>query len=150
MYDVGDKLVFTGDNISISTYKVSGIEDYQIDGIKGLLDVDYPSECQVDKSELLSALDRIALFVDTYDKSAIKVLFGKEEIELQNMKSNSEVIQYQSVEKPIIFSCVIDVQLLTEELKAITDDLVTIQYGISNSIKLLGDNITKIISLFDE
>ena len=146
-----DVLVFTTPDCVVYGHKMEGIEDYQIDAITQLLTQDFDSFCKVSKTDLLAALDRIALFVDQYDNKAITLTFTKDGLNISSKQSSGvEVLPYIASDKFKAYTCKIDIVMLTTQVKALATDAVTIHYGNERSIKMTEGNITQVIALLEE
>ena len=146
-----DVLVFTTPDCVVYGHKMEGIEDYQVDAITQLLTEDFDSFCKVSKTDLLAALDRIALFVDQYDNKAITLTFTKDGLNISSKQSSGvEVLPYIASDKFKAYTCKIDIVMLTTQVKALVTDAVTIHYGNERSIKMTEGNITQVIALLEE
>lgn len=150
-----DVLVFTStgdeaDECSVYGYQMSGVDEYSIDELSALIEEDFESSCKVSKGDMLSLLERISLFVDEYDEHMITLTFTDAGIDVSSKKSNGvETIPYMSSEKFKPYTCPIDISVLIAQIKASSTDALTIQYGNECSIKLVDDNITQVIALFE-
>lgn len=156
----GEKIsvMYTDTNIVCSTNDctvygkfMEGIEDYSIDAITGLVDTEFDSFCSVPKSALLQLLDRLSLFVGTYDKNAVYLTFTQNGLQISSKAANGvELINYVASENFRDFTCAIDIQMLTQEVKAIQNDVIEIYYGEDNAIKMTDGNITIIVALMED
>lgn len=127
---------------------LEGIDDYKIDAISAVADQPYPSCCKVDKSALAQLLDRLSLFVDTYDKNSIYLTFTKEGLEVSNKKDRgSERIPYIESTDFEDFTCCIDINMLKTQVKAYQSDALEILYGQESRIKFVDGNIRQILAL---
>lgn len=130
---------------------MEGIEEYAIDAISGLVNTDFTSFCSVPKNALLQLLDRLSLFVGTYDKNAIYLTFTQSGLQISSKAANGvELIDYVSSEDFKDYTCAIDIQMLTQEVKAIQNDVIELYYGEDNAIKMTDGNITIIIALLED
>ena len=133
--------------------ELPGIEDYPIEAITPYItEMEFPSSCEVPKTTLLQLLDRLSLFVGTYDKNSIKLVFTKEGIQFSSVNSSgTELVPYvDSKDFKNEFICSIDVVQFTKQVRAQTGETVKIYYGIDNAIKLVQDKLTQIIALLEE
>ena len=127
------------------------IEDYAIDAIMGLVNTEFDSTCVVPKSALLQLLDRLSLFVGTYDKNAIHLTFTQNGLQISSKAANGvEIIDYVSSSNFRDFTCSVDIQMLTNEVKSIQNDSIELHYGEDNAIKITDGNITIIIALLGD
>lgn len=130
---------------------MEGIEDYAIDAIMGLVDTEIDSFCSVPKNAILQLLDRLSLFVGTYDKNAIHLTFTQNGLQVSSKAANGvEIIDYVASDNFKPFTCAVDIQMLTQEIKAIQNDVIELYYGEDNAIKMTDGNITIIVALLED
>lgn len=149
VYADGDKILFVSEQGSVYGTVPSGIEQYSIDDIQGLVNQSTDYTCTVSKSALFNLLDRIAMFVGIYDNGKITLSFGKNGIEVTSRYAN-EVIAYTKVSGAGEFVCQTDVNTLMTHVKAQTGSEITIAYGNDNAIKLIDGDITCVVALLEE
>ena len=146
-----DVLMFTTPDCVVYGYKMSGIEEYDVEAINTLLDEEFENTCRVNRNDLLLLLDRISLFVGAYDGHEITLTFTDSGIDVSSKQSNGiETISYHDVKSQSNYTCRIHVAELIQQLKANTADLVEIQFGNDRSIKLVDGNVVQVISLFED
>ena len=127
--------------------ELEGKDNYQVDAISGLLDLDFPSECSVSKDALLQALDRLSLFVGPYDKNGIYMTFTRDGLHLSSRKSNGvEVIPYRTSKEFKDFTACINIEMLQTQVKAHVLDDIQLCYGLDNALKIVDGNVTQIIA----
>lgn len=144
-------VVFSTSDCVVCGKFMEGIEDYAIDAIMGLVDTEINSSCSIPKNAILQLLDRLSLFVGTYDKNAIHLTFTPNGLQVSSKAANGvEIIDYVSSENFKDFTCTVDIQMLTQEIKAIQNDIVELYYGEDNAIKMTDGNITIIIATLDD
>ena len=130
---------------------MEGIEDYAINAISGLVDAEFDSFCSVPKTALLQLLDRLSLFVGPYDKNAVHLTFTRDGLQVSSKAANGvEIINYTASDNFKDFTCAIDIQMLTQEIKAIQNDVIELYYGEDSSIKMTDGNITIIVALLED
>jgi len=130
---------------------MDGIDDFAIDPIMELVNTEFDSKCCIPKGQLLQVLDRLSLFVGTYDKNAIHLTFTREGLQISSKAANGiEVIDYVSSDNFKDFTCSIDIQMFANEVKSIQNDVIELYYGEDNAIKLVDGNITIIIALLED
>jgi hypothetical protein len=130
---------------------MEGIEDYAIDAISELIDLDIDSHCSIAKSEIMALLDRLSLFVGPYDKNAVQLTFTKNGLQVSSKAENGvEIIPYISSDNFVDYTCQIDIQMLTQEVKAIQSDAIELYYGDDNAIKMKDGNVTIVVALLDD
>lgn len=107
--------------------------------------------CKVPKSLLISALDRLALFIQPYDMNGAYFTFGRQGINIKSKKSSSnEVINYTESKDFKSFICCVDIPMMKSQLEAYPEEVVTIWYGLDNAVKLTSGKVTQVISLLED
>ena len=151
VYVSDNDIVYSTHDCIVCGKFMEGIEDYAIDAIMGLVDTEFESFCSVPKSALLQLLDRLALFVGTYDKNAVYLTFTQNGLQVSSKAANGvELINYVASDNFKDFTCAIDIQMLTQEVKAISNDVIELYYGEDNAIKMTDGNITIIVALLED
>lgn len=150
-YLTDNDVVFSTPTCTVCGKLMEGIEDFAIDPIMGLVQTEFDSVCSVPKNALLQLLDRLSLFVGPYDKNAIHLTFTSQGLQVSSKATNGiEMINYISSENFKDFTCAIDIQMLINEVKAISNDVIEIHYGEDNAIKMIDGNITIIVALLED
>lgn len=148
---IDNVLVFSSPDCIVYSTKMEGLEEFAITAIKSLVDSEFESVCKLSKSGLLQVLDRLSLFVGTYDKNAITLTFTKEGLQISSKSSNGvETINYIESKKFKNFICHIDIEFFVSQIKAQVSDAVTLYYGNNNAIKMVDGNMTHIVALLQE
>lgn len=130
--------------------KTDGIETFPIDALKGLIESDFPSKCKVSKDAVLEMLDRLSLFVSSYDKKAITLSFTNEGILFSSKKSNgTELVPFIESEKFAPYTCDIDIEFLRSQIVVQEGENINLSYGSDIAIKMETGNITQIVALIE-
>lgn len=146
-----DTLIFKTAKTVVYGHVMEGIADYKIDAISSLLDEQFGSSCKVEKSSLLQLLDRLALFVGTYDKNSVYLTFTKDGLIVSSKQdSGSEMIPYRESNNFKDYTCCLDIELLRSQVKANQSGIIEILYGNDSSIKMVDGNIKQIVALADD
>ena len=122
-------IVFETPDCTIAGKFVDGIDDFAIEPITNLIEQEFDSHCAVPKNDLLQMLDRLSLFVGTYDKNAVDLTFTNQGLQVSSKASSGiEILPYVNSENQKDFTCDVDIQMLVQEVKAISNDLIDIYY----------------------
>lgn len=141
-------ILFSTPECDVYGYKMDGIEDYQVDAISQLLATPFYQICKVSKDSLLATLDRIALFVGTYDNKAIRLTFTPEGINVSSKKTDGvELVSYTESENFKPFTCLIDIDTLISQVKANIPDTVELHYGHDKFVSITNGIVTQILAL---
>lgn len=147
----GNDIVYETSDCIVCGKFMEGVEDYAIDEISDLVDTEFDSYCSVPKSVLMQLLDRLSLFVGPYDKNEVYLTFTKEGLQVSSKAANGvEIIDYASSKNFQEFTCSIDIQMFTQEVKAIQSDMIEIYYGEENAVKMVDGNITIVVALLED
>lgn len=150
MYKDGS-ITFVSDTIKVYGKKMSGIEDYSIDAINNLISVTTDSSCSVSKTDILQLLDRLALFVNPYDKNGIRLTFTEDKL-IVDSRSNSgvEAIEYLSKSNVKELSCLIDIEMLQSQIKSVPSDTITMYFGLDTALTISHDKLTNMVAFLDD
>lgn len=150
---IADKtlLTFIADDMVVQGAVMEGIEDFPADDVKAYLDEAFTSSCKVPKDLLLATLDRLALFIEPYDKNGAYFTFGRKGINIHSKKdASTEIINYVESKNFEPFLCCVDIPMLKEQLQANPDDTVKICYGNENALKIESGKVTQVIALLED
>lgn len=140
------------DNIILCGKLMEEVESYPVTAIQNLANSESNNYVKINKKELLQAVDRLNIFVDEYDKNAVRVVFSEKALRLKNLKDSSfEILDVIETNIKKDTSVTLDVCLFENQLNAYPEDIVSIYFGAKNSIKLISENRSQIIAtLIDE
>ena len=142
--------IFRSGNDELYAPNVSGVETFPKDSLNGLIDSEFKSYCKVDKSAVLEMLDRLSLFVSSYDKKAITLTFTENGIMFSSKKSNgTELVPYIDSKDFVPYTCDIDIEFLRSQIVVQEGETVNISYGSDIAIKMDTNNVTQIVALID-
>lgn len=146
-----DTLIFSTDRTVVYGHVMEGIDEYKIDAISSLLDEQFGSSCKIEKSALLQLLDRLTLFVGTYDKNSVYLTFTKDGLLVSSKQdSGSEIIPYRESNNFKDYTCCLDIELFKSQVKANQSGVIEILYGNDSSIKMVDANVKQIVALADD
>lgn len=145
------KIKFVSSNCTVYGTTPNGIDDYNIIGVTNLLQTEFPHSCQVSRQVILGALDRIKLFVSTYDEGAITLAFNKSNITISSKYTTGieEIPYLQELDGDVDFIGEIEINSFITQIHSQVSDTVNLQFGLSNALKLVGDDITSVVALFN-
>ena len=147
----GNSIQFVTEDVVIDGALMEGIEDFPANEVNAYLDEAFTSSCKVPKDLLLSVLDRLALFIEPYDKNGAYFTFGRKGINIHSKKdASTETINYVESKDFAPFVCCVDIPMLKEQLQANPDDTVKICYGNENALKIESGKVTQVISLLED
>jgi len=146
-----NEIMFTDKNCVAYGHLMSDIDEYNAEAVIKLVDTDMPYTCDVNRNTLLNSLDRLSLFVSTYDKNAVTLKFTNEYLEITNVNSNAvERIKYAYLTNTSDASYSVDIEMLEKQLSVQSGDTVEIGYGNDIFLKLVDGDTTQLIPLLVE
>lgn len=151
VFELDKKLIFETDCEYIIHNVVVNIEDFPVDSINNLVNSDFEAKCTISKDVVLNILDRLSLFMSSYDNKGIDLTVTANGIVLQTIAgSGVEIVPFISTEKFIDYHCRINVEILRGLLSTYETDNVEFSYGNPVAIKLSAGKITQIAALMEE
>lgn len=146
----GSKILFQTPTVAISGVELEGIEDYPIDAIDSFINTEFTSNCVLNKQALLNVLDRLSLFIASYDNNTLSMVFTNEGVIISSKRTNgTELIKYENVENFKDFVCNIDIELFRSQVHAQEGEFVNLWFGHQRVIKMVCGNITQIVALLE-
>ena len=147
----GNTIQFVTEDVVIDGALMEGIEDFPASEVNAYLDEAFTSSCKLPKDLLLSVLDRLALFIEPYDKNGAYFTFGRKGISIHSKKgASTETINYVESKDFAPFVCCVDIPMLKEQLQSNPDDTVKICYGNENALKIESGKVTQVIALLED
>lgn len=143
-----DYIIAVAEGFVLRTKLSGNPDEFNIKGLKKMLNFKLDSYCKVNKKSLLSLLDRLSLFVGEYDDGAIIVHFTENGMEISSLKSDGvETVDYMEFSNFTDLTIKINITRLIVLLKGYLSDSVDIHYGSDACIKLTDGNTTEVLAL---
>ena len=129
----------------------SGVDAYPADALKGLLDLEIKSMCKVSHTAVMDMLDRLSLFVSSYDKKEITLTFAQDGVLFSSKQSSgTELVPYTESVNFEPFTCGIDIEMFKSQISAQDCESITMYYGHPDFIKMVSGNVTQLVALADD
>lgn len=142
------------DHIKIHSTLFEYTSQYQTDDINAVASLEYSSNCEINKNDLLQALDRISLFLDDeFSYGVANLIFNADGLKIESTLSNGyELLNYVSKEHSEDFECLINIGNLKEQIKSFDVENIKIYYGREEAIKLVtaDGQIISVVGLMTE
>lgn len=143
--------VFKTDTDVVYAPEFEGVDVFPVSQIEQLVNQELNSKCVVSRKAVLDVLDRLALFVGSYDKKSIRMSFTEEGLMFSSNKSSGvEVIPFVSSDNFTPFSSLVHIEFLQNQVASQSSDNVEIYYGSPLAIKLVTDNIIQVVALLKD
>ena len=130
---------------------ISGVNEYAAEQLNALVDLEIKPKCQVSHTAVMDMLERLSLFVSSYDKKEITLTFSQDGILFSSKQSNgTELVPYSSSENFEPFTCGIDIESLKSQIATQNSESITIYYGHTDFIKMVSGNVVQLVALADD
>lgn len=137
-------LLFSSGSVVVYSNITSNVDEFPIDVIKSLFEQKVENEVKLKTLELKGLLDRASLFTD----SLLDLSFSEKNVKISTEDSSmEEKLAYEEIIKAGKFNCKIDISLLKQQLSSIKSDTLVLYYGNDKIIKIVDEDIVKIIAL---
>ena len=130
----------------------SDIADYPASDLINLISNDLASSVQINRTQFVQAVDRMCLFVDTYEQNRLSLNFTNDGLILYSTKTDSsELIKYISsspIENEVKFS--VDGFFLKAELTACDKEDLTVRFSDDVGLQIKCGETTLMLGLLNE
>ena len=148
MYTDGNTLYFVTDNLIVAGSELSGKEEYPVEDIADYFNIEFNSSCKVPRELLLSVIDRLMLFISSFDKNCATFTFTRTGINISSKAGSSdELIRYVGSENFKEFSCEVNIPAFKKLVSASPLDTITLYYGDDSVIAIKDGNVSQILAL---
>lgn len=128
-----------------------GKDLFPAEEVMGYLDTEFTSKCALPKVALQDCLDRLALFIEPYDKNGAYFTFTKGGVKVNSKKSSAdETIPYTESKDFQPFMCCVDIPMMKALVDANPGESIEIWYGIEACIKLTSGKVTQVLALLED
>lgn len=143
--------LFETDDMILHGAEHDGKDLFPAEDIMGYLDAEFTSRCHLPKIAIQGLIDRLALFIEPYDKNGAYLTFTKEGVKINSKKSNSdETIAYIESDNFSPFVCCVDIPMLKGLIDANPGESIDIWYGNEACIKMTSGKVTQVIALLED
>lgn len=138
-------VAFGAPGMDIYGRKMPEVEQFPAEEISNFFNVEFAYSVKLNKSALLNVLDRVALFIGTYDRNGVRLNFGKNGVLISDLRGSSTEL-YKTTDELKEFSVILDVERLKDMLSVVTDEAINLSYGRNEVVKLDFGNTSQILS----
>ena len=145
-----DLIIFKTDKLRLVAKPMRGAEKYPLDIVNNFASLEFTSSCTVSKTALINILDRLSLFISDFDINGVYLDFTNDGVIITSTRKNaSELIPYKNSTNFSPYSCLVNVDFFKKQISARSGDLVNIQYGHPDTLKIVDNTVTQIIALLE-
>lgn len=147
-YKVGEAVVYDCGHAFLYAREPRGIENYNVEAIKGFANTEFPRHCTISTKALIDTFERIALFVGAYDLGAVTLEFKEADVTISSKNTSGvESVPFETADSGEEFTCVADVNSLLAVFKAQTSDIVDLYFGDEATICIKDGDLTTLLAL---
>jgi DNA polymerase III sliding clamp (beta) subunit (PCNA family) len=130
---------------------VDGISTFPIEQLSALISSPFESTCKIDRAAVIELLDRMSLFVGSYDKKCINLTFTKDGIMFSSVKSSSaELLPYIESENFKDYTCGVNIEYLRSQIAVQEGEAIELSYGSDIALKMVVNGVTQIVALMED
>lgn len=141
-------VAFYGDNYTVVTKSMDSLDEFNAEDSLALAHTALEYSCSVSKSELLTVLDRLSLFVSVFDKNCLSCKIAETHLTLANLKDNSQ--ESISIKSNGSYKFNVDIEVFKKQVSVLPVDVFKLQFGSDMFIKLVTDDVIEIVPLLVE
>jgi len=146
-------IVFESTSGKLVGRKVSEISDYPAADLSGLISNPLASSVNMNRTMFIQAVDRMCLFVDTYEENKLTLTFTADGLQLYSSKTeSSEIINYISIGTPISEAVSFSVNglFLKHELTACDKEDITVRFSNEVGLQIICGNTVLMLGLLND
>ena len=134
--------------------KEEGIEEYPAEPLTNLIKQPLANTVQINRTLLIQAVDRMCLFVDSFEQNRLYLTFTKDGLQLYSSKTDSsELVKYIgtpnfAAEDTVKFS--VNGFFLKSELSACDREDLTVRFSSSVGLQIVDDKATLMLGILRE
>jgi DNA polymerase III sliding clamp (beta) subunit (PCNA family) len=134
------------DDTQVISQLPNGLKDYRVSVIKDLTQKEYEGTIQVYRDALLSAAERLSIFVnEVADKFTIRLEFDENKITLSTLSGDTETINGDGAN--CNGTCNVNINCFVDALKSMKGDVIDVSFGKLMPIRLFNrEAVYKIIA----
>lgn len=147
-----EDIEFVTSDVIVYGKLMDNVDEFPLDAVEALLDEPYPSSCKIDRTKLVSLLDRLLLFVnEKVDSGEIDIAFTKEGIAITSKsQSGHELIPYIESTNFSDFVCSTNINVLISIIKSNHAEQIVVNYGKDTGLKISEGNVKQIVPFADD
>lgn len=147
-----EEIEFITSDVIVYGKLMDNVDEFPIDAVEALLDEPYPSSCKIDRTKLVSLLDRLVLFVnEKVDSGEIDIAFTKDGIAITSKsQSGHELIPYIESTNFTDFVCSTNINVLISIIKSNHAEQIVVNYGKDTGLKISEGNVKQIVPFADD
>ena len=149
--------IFHDGIMSICFTNTLNVDEYPYEPLSNLIKTEFTQSFSIERKYFINVLNRISLFISPYDDLGIKmsvIASGVDSgitITTKNKSGDEKLISIKSDSNTEeTFSIKVNVEFLKQQLKAMTNDFVSLNFGGNRCLCILDEQTIRLIALQEE
>ena len=146
---VDGKLIMFDDSTFVVGELLPYVKEYPVETMMNFAKLPFKSEIKLAKKDLLSALDRLNIFISDFDKNILEVVVNTTSFDLRSLSSSAHEELGFAVEAITPTNFKIEYDYFKSQVSSTKDEILTIKFGNPSAIAIVEKNATHIIALVE-
>ena len=131
-----NKAQFVSKSVTVVGGLSEGADQYP--DLAELFDEPFPHQARLSKQNLISAIDRLNLFVSLFDKGVISIVFTQDGLLLSTASNSNEMVMYETpLAEPVEYVYSVNSKYLQDLVSVADNDMLTVCFGLDDTLKLM-------------
>ena len=139
-----NKIILEDSTTVIYGAQLDGIEEYP--EVDAFAEQEFPSNVKLSKLGITAILDRLTLFLDSFDKSEIVLEFTEKTLKISTGKGSFEEIAYAEANNVEPFVCNINVVYFKDIVSAVQNEYFYLHFGDETMIEVVDGDVMFILA----
>lgn len=139
-----NKIILEDSTTVIYGAQLDGIEEYP--EVDAFAEQEFPSNVKLSKLGITAILDRLTLFLDSFDKSEIVLEFTEKTLKISTGKGSFEEIAYAEANNVEPFVCNINVVYFKDIVSSVQNEYFYLHFGDETMIEVVDGDVMFILA----
>lgn len=144
-----NKVEFSSGTVTVAGPLAEGVEEYP--DMQELFNIDTPHLVKLPKIDLLSAIDRLSLFVGLFDKGILDLVFTQDGLLVSTSSNSNEMLMYETkLPEPVEYVYKVNSKYLQDLVSVADNEVVTIGFGLEDTLKIMTADSMMLLATADD
>ena len=139
-----NKIILEDDTTVIYGAQLDGIDEFP--NVDAFAEQEFPSNVKLSKLGITAILDRLTLFLDSFDKSEILLQFTEKTLKISTGKGSFEEIAYAEANDVEPFVCNVNVVYFKDIVSAVQNEYFYLHFGEETMIEVIDGDVMFILA----
>ena len=140
----GNKIIMEDDTTVIYGAQLDGIEEFP--DVDAFAEMEFASNVKLSKLGITAILDRLTLFLDSFDKSEIVLEFTDKTLKISTGKGSFEEIAFAEANNAQPFVCNVNVVYFKDIVSAVQNEYFYLHFGEETMIEVVDGDVLFILA----